>query len=78
MDLTADDFDAMHHAIGRMSIENAYRNYYRTKVGEKTAHRFEKTGCWDLICEINDGRDAIYSVSMHGIRLLCEWLKQRR
>ena len=78
MILTADDFDDMHHAIGRKGIEHAYRNYYCTEAGGKVAQRFEETECWNLMRKINDGRDAIYSVNMHGIRLLREWLEQRR
>jgi hypothetical protein len=43
-DLTDEDFDDMHHAIGRRSIEGAYRNYYCTPTGSHTAKRFEATG----------------------------------
>lgn len=77
MTLTDEDFDDMHHAIGRKGIEDAYRNYYCTEVGGATARRFEETGCWDLMRKINDGRDAIYSLNFKGVETLREWLRQR-
>jgi hypothetical protein len=75
MNLTTDDFDDMHHAIGRKGIEHAFRNHYCTEVGGEVAQRFEETGCWDLMRKINDGRDAIYSLNSKGIHALREWLK---
>lgn len=77
MTLTDDDFDDMHHAIGRKGIENAYRNYYCTEAGSATARRFEETGCWDFRSKINDGRDAIYAVNLKGLDELRAWMKRR-
>lgn len=73
-DLTDEDFDDMHHAIGRKTIKDAYRNYYCTQVDRDIAKRFEATGCWDLRTKINDGRDAIYSVNRTGLAELEKWL----
>ena len=76
-DLTADDYDDMHHAIGRKGIKSAFRNNYCTETGSATAKRFEATGCWDLRTTINGGRDSIYSVNMKGLAALEKWLQSR-
>ena len=55
--LTSEDFDDMHHAIGRKGIKGAYRNYYCTPVGGRIAMRFEETGCWDLMRTIKQNFD---------------------
>jgi hypothetical protein len=71
---TDEDFDDMHHAIGRKGIEKAFRNYYCTETDGPTAKRFEALGFWDKMRTINDGRDAIYSVNLAGIDALRAWL----
>jgi hypothetical protein len=78
IDLTDDDYDNMHHAIGRKGIVDAYRNHYCTQVGSDIARRFDETGCWDFRRTINDGRDAIYSVNLTGLDALQKWLKGTR
>lgn len=75
---TDDDFDDMHHAIGRAnSLKDAYRNYYCTPLGGSIAKRFEALGLWDLASTINDGRDGIFTVNMAGIAALESWLSAR-
>jgi hypothetical protein len=73
---TDEDFDDMHHAIGRPkgSLKESYRNYYCTKAGGGLAQRFEQLGFWDFQRTINDGRDAIYAVNMAGLAALEKWL----
>ena len=76
--LTDEDFDDMHHALGRPKVmANAYRNYFCTPAGGSNAKRFEETGMWKLRQLINEGRDAIYSVTEDGKAALAAWLASR-
>lgn len=73
-----EDFDDMHHAIGRAkTLKDAYRNYYCVGVESETAKRFKALGWWDLASTINDGRDGIFTVNMAGIIALENWLSAR-
>lgn len=75
---SAADYDDMHHALGRPAqpMHDTYRNHYCTEAGGKLARRFEALGWWDFCHEINDGRDAIYSVNAVGKQALAEWLSR--
>jgi hypothetical protein len=77
--LTDEDYDDMHHAIGRPkgSLKESYRNYYCTTAGGPQARNFEASPYWDFARFINDGRDAIYIVSMKGAAALEKWLRSR-
>ena len=71
-----EDYDDMHHALGRPVLASSatYRNYYCIGKGSDTAKRFESLGFWDFITTINAGRDAIYSVNGAGRAALGKWL----
>jgi hypothetical protein len=77
--LTDEDFDDMHHAIGRPkgSLKTAYRNYYCTTAGGPQARNFEASPYWDFRRFINGGQDAIYAVNIAGLKALEKWLKAR-
>ena len=74
-----EDYDDMHHALGRpaKANEDTYRNYYCTEKEGNTAKRFEALGFWDFITTINGGRDAIYSVNGAGKEALGKWLNAK-
>lgn len=76
---TADDYDDMHHALGRpqSSKGDTYRNYYCCGAGGEIAQRFEALGCWDFGRLINSGRDAVYHVNGVGKQKLAEWMDAR-
>lgn len=76
---TADDYDNMHHALGRPVNErvDCYRNYYCLPAESEQARRFEALGWWDFCRRINGDRDAIYSVNGAGKQALHEWLRAR-
>ena len=77
-----DDYDDMHHALGRPSshnLDSAYRNHYCTNALGGTAQRFDALGCWNFVKYINEHlgaqKDAIYSVNSEGIAALTKWLQ---
>lgn len=74
-----DDFDNMHHALGRPANPSGdcYRNYFCTAAEGELAQRFELLGFWDFGRRINDGRDAIYHVNGAGKQALAEWMRAR-
>jgi hypothetical protein len=76
---TDNDFDDMHHALGRpkSSAEETYRNNYCCETGSATAQRFETLGLWDFVRLINDGRDTIYCVNGAGKEALARWMEAR-
>ncbi len=76
---TDDDYDDMHHALGRPRSANAetYRNHYVIEDGSPIAKRFDALGWWDFVRRINDGRDAVYCVNGAGKNALGHWLNRR-
>lgn len=78
-DLTADDFDDMHHALGRPANPGCYvrRNNFCLEMSGPKRLRFEATGCWNFLRTINDGRDGVYRVNNAGIEALAEWQRAK-
>lgn len=78
---TEDDFDDMHHALGRPvaadKIECAYRNHYCVGVDTKASERFAALGWWEKRGTINGGRDAMWSVNDAGKKALAKWMEVR-
>lgn len=77
-EITEDDFDDMHHALGRPDIEtlldgDCYRNYYATEAGSPWALRAEQTGLWDRITRQGESL-ATYRVNGDGKSVLADWL----
>lgn len=76
---TPEDYDDMHHALGRpkqyRAGDQTVRNSFCCAAGSPTADRFEELGWWVLRCKINDGRDAIYAVSGFGKQALEKWMR---
>lgn len=82
IEITDDDFDDMHHALGRPSLQVLkdgahYRNFYSVSVDSITAERFMRTGLWALARTINGGRDGVYTVTADGRSFLADWLTLR-
>lgn len=80
VEITDDDFDDMHHALGRPTLAELragehYRNHYVTEIGSKTAQRFETSGLWTPTRVINSNRDAVYAVNSDGKSALADWLE---
>lgn len=77
---TDEDFDDMHHALGRPDGPHVtpYRNFYSCAADGPSAKRFDALGLWDMGRPINEGRDAVYRVSAEGQRLLMVWLVARQ
>lgn len=78
---TDEDFDDMHHALGRPDGPHVepYRNRYVVGIDSPTAERFLALGLWRLDCKINHGRDGVFSVTPDGYWACMRWLlaKQR-
>lgn len=74
------DYDDMHHALGRPfdTFSETHRNYFCCEAGGDTAKRFEASGCWDFVRNLNSGRDSIYCVNTIGKRLLVKWLSKEK
>lgn len=79
VDPTADDFDDMHHALGRPDGRHTqpYRNRYATDAHGRTAQRFEALGLWHRIGLINAGAMAMYEVNETGRALLMDWIDEK-
>lgn len=77
MNATDEDYDDMHHALGRprTARQETHRNYYSVGVDSATATRFHTLGWWNLRCTINGGRDGIFEVNHRGLDALEHWLK---
>jgi hypothetical protein len=77
---TDDDFDDMHHALGRPDGPHIkpYRNRYCVGLETDTARRFQALGCWSLDCTINGGRDGLFSVNDAGRLALFRWLAAKQ
>ena len=73
---TDEDYDDMHHALGRPinPAQETYRNYYCCSAETEQPKRFEDLGWWDFVTTINNGRNSIYSVNGAGKQALAEWL----
>ena len=73
---TDEDFDDMHHALGRPKNAHArtYRNNFVCEAGGACATRFTNLGWWTLERKINNGRDAVFSVNADGRDALAIWL----
>jgi len=76
---TGDDFDDMHHALGRPDGRHVqpYRNRYCTDTDGSTARRFEALGLWRRIGLINAGAMAMFEVNERGRELLMAWLDEK-
>lgn len=79
VEITPEDFDDMHHALGRPDLatleegEN-YRNYYATEAGSPWAQHAEALGMWDRITR--DGAGLVtYRLNADGKSALQDWLK---
>lgn len=75
---TDDDFDDMHHALGRPEGPHAppRRNYYVVGVNSDTAQRFALLGFWRLVGKMNEGRDGVFKVTDEGIALTMHWVAE--
>lgn len=80
-ELTNDDFDDMHHALGRPKnvFASSYRNFFCADVGSPSAERLssvaDATGFWRESRRINNGRSIIFEVTDIGRDALADWLK---
>jgi len=76
---TDEDFDDMHHALGRPDDPSvaSYRNYYCVAHDSPTANRFRALGWWIESHRINKGRDGIFTVNDDGRKALCAWMQAR-
>lgn len=76
-----EDFDDMHHALGRPDgpwVEPS-RNYYVCGVSSPQAERFAILGhYWLLSGLINRDTDAVFRVTPEGQRQVMAWLALRR
>lgn len=78
IEITNDDFDDLHHALGRPDLDTllvgeCYRNYYATEAGSEWAVRAEQTGFWDLITRVGASM-VTYRVNADGKSALADWL----
>ena len=82
IEITDEDFDDMHHALGRPDLETlregeCYRNFYATEAGSPWAVRAEETGLWDRITRKNAPL-VTYRVNGDGKSFLADWLELRQ
>lgn len=77
---TDDDFDDMHHALGRPDGPHVepYRNRYICEIDGPQAQRFMALDLWDRVGTMNAGRDGIFQVTLAGRAMLMDWLKARQ
>lgn len=75
---TDDDYDDMHHALGRPERTgvDTFRNYYCCETDGPTYQRFEQLGWWDFVRFINDGTSAIFCVNGAGTAALASWMNR--
>lgn len=79
VEITAEDFDDMHHALGRPDLETLlegenYRNFYATEAGSSWARHAETLGVWDRITR--EGAHLVtYRLNGDGKSALADWLK---
>ena len=80
IEITDDDFDDMHHALGRPAdpMERSFRNFFCLSSSDPRIERWVASGCWKHIRTGNEGRDAFYAVTEDGRSALADWLKLRR
>jgi hypothetical protein len=82
IEITADDFDDMHHALGRPDLaaltagQNS-RNFFATESGSSWAQHAEALGLWDRITRQGRGGIVTYRVNADGKSALADWLKLR-
>lgn len=76
MSPTEEDFDDMHHALGRPDGPHVepYRNRYICEADGPQAARFLALGLWDKAGTMNGGRDGIYQVTLEGRAQVMAWL----
>jgi hypothetical protein len=80
-EITPDDFDDMHHALGRPDLatllegEN-YRNFFATEAGSTWSVHAETLGMWDRITREGVGI-VTYRVNADGKSALADWLRLR-
>lgn len=75
-----DDFDNMHHALGRPAGRwvKPYRNFFVCAADGADAKRFEILGSyWERGGLLNGGRAVAFRVTPHGIREVMAWLALR-
>lgn len=78
VEITPDDFDDMHHALGRPDLAmlregGNYRNFYATEANSAWAQRAESLGFWDRITHA--GHSVVtYRVNSDGKSALADWL----
>jgi hypothetical protein len=78
-EITPDDFDDMHHALGRPDLETLlegenYRNFYATEAGSAWAQRAESMGMWDRVWHQRSGI-VTYRLNGDGKSALADWLR---
>lgn len=80
IEITAADFDDMHHALGRPAdpMVPSYRNHFCIDAGNPQGAHMLATGCWTFARTINGGNDAVYCVTQDGRSALADWLKLKR
>lgn len=80
-EITEDDFDDLHHALGRPDLATlqrgeCYRNYYATEEDSAWAKRAEASGLWDRITRVGTSL-VTYRVNGDGKSALADWLRLR-
>lgn len=79
--LTDEDFDHMHHALGRPDGPHVepYRNRFCCGVDSPGAKRFDALpDYWRREYVINGGRDALYAVTPEGRRQTMIWQRRKQ
>jgi len=81
VEITPEDFDDMHHALGRPDLETLlegenYRNYFATEAGGAWAAHAEALGVWDRITREGSGI-VTYRLNADGKTALADWLSLR-
>lgn len=79
IEITPDDFDDLHHALGRPDLATLlsgknYRNYYATEAGSPWAQHAETLGMWERITRGTNGL-VTYRVNADGKSALADWLR---
>lgn len=75
---TEEDYDDMHHALGRPDGRwvQPSRNYYVVGLYTDTAARFRILGSfWQLRTTINGNRDGVFAVTPYGVDQVMAWLE---
>lgn len=79
IEITPDDFDDMHHALGRPDLPKLlagehYRNFYAVEAGSPWARHAEALGMWDRITRGGE-RIVTYRLNDDGKSALADWLR---